>query len=271
MKKPILPTDLERKILDSIVMFSRRAEWRALGLNQLREQGAALLFYGAPGTGKTVTAHWLCQHLRYTMHEMNFGDIGSDTPGQLARNIQKLFIQAAVHDIRGNPSFILLDECDTLLVSRERLGDRTIWMLEHINALLHVIGTYPGLVVLCTNQKPEFLDYALERRLLGQFEFPLPNFITRRRLWEQKWPKKLPLQLDDEQLDTVSTFILTGAKIEEVIIRFASEVLGSPTQLWHFTILYSILCELHTNSITIPTESHQHQHKLPNISEIVNL
>lgn len=156
------------------------------------------------------------------MHEMDFGDIGSDTPGELARNIRKLFSQASVHDVRGNPSFIFLDECDTLLVSRQRLGHRTIWMLEPINALLRAIGTYQGIIVLATNQRPDFLDPALERRLLGSFEFPRPDFTTRYNLWQSKWPKKLPLQLNNNQFITLSHYPMTGAEIENAIINWAS-------------------------------------------------
>lgn len=219
---PILPSKLEDDIFKAITMFSKKIEWRNYGLDKLREQGAALLFHGLPGTGKTITARYICSKLRYTMHEMDFGDIGSDTPGELARNIRKLFSQASVHDVRGNPSFIFLDECDTLLVSRQRLGHRTIWMLEPINALLRAIGTYKGLIVLATNQQPDFLDPALERRLLGSFEFPRPDFETRRSLWESKWPKKLPLQLDEEHCDTLSCYPMTGAEIENAIINWAS-------------------------------------------------
>lgn len=228
--KPILPQSLTNDIWKSIVMFSKKTDWKNYGLDKLREQGAALLFYGSPGTGKTITARHICSKLRYTMHEMDFGDIGSDTPGELARNIKKLFQQAAVHDIRGNPSFIFLDECDTLLVSRKSLGHRTIWMLEPINALLRAIGEYQGLIVLATNQRPDFLDPALDRRLLGSFEFPRPDYETRLQLWQAKWPRKLPLKLTEAQFIIIARHPLTGAEIEKAIINWAGETMRNDSK-----------------------------------------
>lgn len=225
MITPILDEILLDSIWNAIVMFSKKTEWKALGMDRLREQGAALLFYGKPGTGKTITAQYIARKLRHVLHEMDFADIGSDEPGELARNVKKLFTQAKVHDSRGNASLVFLDECDTMLVDRSRLGHNSLWMLEPINALLRAIGEYPGLVILATNQKPDFLDFALERRLLGSFEFGVPAQATRLRLWDSKWPSKLPVQPGKQDLAILSEYVMTGAEIEKAIIWWVSDVL----------------------------------------------
>jgi AAA+ superfamily predicted ATPase len=227
---PILDESLVTAIENAVVMFKHKAQWKSLGMDKLREQGAALLFHGMPGTGKTITARFLTSKLKLTMQEMDFSMIGSDTPGELARNIKKLFMQARQPDNNNNPSLVFLDECDTLLVSRARLGHSTLWMLEPINALLREIGNYPGLVILATNQKPEFLDFALQRRLIGEFEFAVPDFLTRVKLWKAKWPSKLPLKLEDIEAENLSQYELTGANIETALIQWVSNTLrlGDP-------------------------------------------
>jgi SpoVK/Ycf46/Vps4 family AAA+-type ATPase len=224
-KTPILDETLMNNIENAVIMFSKKTAWKNLGMDKLREQGAALLFHGPPGTGKTITARWLAHKLRRKILEMDFSMIGSDTPGELGRNIKKLFNQAVQPDQHDNPSLVFMDECDTMLVARNKLGHSSLWMLEPINALLREIGTYPGLVVLATNQEPEFLDFALERRLIGKFYFGVPDRLTRVKLWHSKWPKKLPVSLQNGEADELAQYELTGAGIESQIIDWVSDTL----------------------------------------------
>jgi SpoVK/Ycf46/Vps4 family AAA+-type ATPase len=222
---PILNPNLQAEIDRSIVMFEKKTLWKELGMDRLREQGAALLFYGPPGTGKTITAKHIAKRLNMFIANIDFSQIGSDTPGELARNIKKLFAHAAIQDLKGNQSLVFIDECDTVLVARNRLGHDNLWMLEPINAMLQEIGQYRGLVILATNMKPDFLDHALERRLLGQFEFGVPDYLTRCQIWEQKFPRKLPIKPNELQLKFLGLAPLNGAQIETHLINWISDLM----------------------------------------------
>jgi SpoVK/Ycf46/Vps4 family AAA+-type ATPase len=224
-KTPILDEPLMNSIENATIMFSKKTAWKNLGMDKLREQGAAMLFHGPPGTGKTITARWLATKLRRKILEMDFSMIGSDTPGELARNIKKLFNQAIQPDAHDNPSLVFMDEADTMLVARNKLGHSSLWMMEPINAILREIGTYPGLVILATNQQPKFLDFALERRLIGKFYFGAPDHLTRVKLWKSKWPSKLPLKLNNGDAETLAQHSLTGSGIESAIIEWVSDCL----------------------------------------------
>jgi AAA+ superfamily predicted ATPase len=210
-------------------MFTKRGRWKELGMNKLREQGSALLFYGPTGTGKTITAKSISKRLKLMLHPIDFSDIGSNIPGQLARNIKKLFESAAIADQQGHPSMVLLDECDTLLMARTRLGRENLWMLEPINQLLVEIRAFKGLVILCTNMEPTFLDPALDSRLLGKYNFELPSAEVRSKLWESKWPSKLPVRMNKTLNTCLSKYPLTGAQIENVLIDWVSaSILNEP-------------------------------------------
>jgi AAA+ superfamily predicted ATPase len=240
---PILPESVEFQIENAITMFTHHAMWKQWGLDKLREQGAAVLFHGLPGTGKTITAHDVAKRLKVPLRSIDFAQIGSSIPGENARNIKKLF--TLDEEDGGKHPVILVDECDTLLFSRSLLIGDLIWMLEPINALLASIGVYQGLVILATNQQPGFLDAALNRRLIAQIEFIKPDAATRFKIWKSKLPKKLPTDLNDVGIRILAdTFTVTGAEIENAIIRWASEAIRSEVPILVSARLVQILEEI---------------------------
>lgn len=229
-QRPILSKDLEDKIDDAVQAFLHRGQWKEWGLDKVRDQGTAILFHGLAGTGKTITAYYLAKKLHLGLVEISMADYGSHVPGELARNIKKLFNGELILAKQENrqPPIILLDECDAMLVSRKKLGSEMMWMLEPINALLVEIAKYPGLVVLATNLAP-VLDEALERRLIAKIRFDKPDEEVRYRIWDAKWPEKFPVKPDNAQLWELAEFELTGAQIENVFLLWASSCIRTST------------------------------------------
>lgn len=228
--KPILDSGLFESIENALVQFSNRNIWKSWGLNSLREQGAALLFYGKSGTGKTTTARWCAKALNLNFRPIDFSEIGSDKPGQLAKNIKYLFLsqtpKEGVEGVDDRPSLILIDECDTVLLDRKKLAYNSLWMLEPINQLLVSIRQYRGLVILATNQDTSFLDPALESRILGKFYFDNPlEPQTRVNLWKSKWPSRLPVQPNDRFFDIAEKYDFNGSEIEQFLIHWAGDAI----------------------------------------------
>lgn len=229
---PILSKDVEERIEDAIQAFLKREQWEEWGLNKVREQGAAILLHGAPGLGKTLTAYLIAHKLHLRITEISMADYGSDKPGELARNIKKIFsgeITLAKLEKRQIP-IIFLDECDAMLVNRKSLGPDMVWMLEPINALLSEIGKWPGLVILATNLV-SILDEALDRRLLAKIRFERPDENLRYKLWRAKWPVKFPLQPKNGELLDLAQHDMTGAEIENAFLLYAGRCLRNPKLL----------------------------------------
>jgi SpoVK/Ycf46/Vps4 family AAA+-type ATPase len=195
-------------------------------LDKIREQGAAILLHGPAGTGKTITAYYLGKKLHLKVVDVSMADYGSHIPGELARNIKKIFNGELILARQENrqPPIILLDECDAMIVSRKKLGADMMWLLEPINALLVEISNYPGLVILATNMAP-MLDEALERRLIAKILFDRPDKEVRHGIWKAKWPEKFPCQPTSDELDQLSDYDLTGAQIENVFLLWAGRMI----------------------------------------------
>jgi SpoVK/Ycf46/Vps4 family AAA+-type ATPase len=229
--KPVLSDDLEDRITDAIQAFLHKGLWKEWGLDKVRDQGAAILLHGPPGTGKSITAYYIARRLKARISELSFAEYGSHVPGELARNIKKFFggelLLARQEKVKDLP-IIFMDECDAMLVSRNKLGPDMVWMLEPINALLMEIAKYPGLVILATNQEP-MLDEALDRRLLAKIRFKRPDESIRYKIWKAKWPDKFPYQPTDEEYEQLAKFDLSGAQIENAFLLWAGHCMRSPS------------------------------------------
>lgn len=186
-------------------------EW---GFDEIFEKGTAisLLFYGIPGTGKTLMAQAIADDLEMKLKIVGTAEIETSEPGGAERNIQKVFEESN----KSGKTIILFDECDSLLADRNVVG--TI-MAAQINTLLTEIEKFEGVVVFTTNRLGK-LDPALERRITAKIEFPFPNQKARYKIWKRMIPKKAPLA-KDVKYDELSEFPLTGGAIKNAVLNAA--------------------------------------------------
>lgn len=173
-------------------------------------KGVGILLCGPPGTGKTQTALAIAGELGKDYLFLSNAQLQSPIPGQMERNIEKAFEEAGMKGL-----VVILDECDSILVSRNSVGHI---MAGEINFFLSALEKFEGICILTTNRAPT-LDEALERRLALKMEIAKPTREARAKIWRSLIPSKCPLI--QVSLETLAEYELTGGQIKNAILTGA--------------------------------------------------
>lgn len=220
--------------LDSVVMSDeKRLEIRAAisqiehqdlifdkwGFNEVFEKGTAitLLFYGVPGTGKTLSAQAIAGETKSKLKIVSTADIESAEPGGAERAMQAVFAEAKrLFKGKEESQVLLFDECDSLLMDRNKVGPI---LGAQINCLLSEIERHEGIVIFTTNRLGK-LDPALERRISAKIEFMFPDESERAKIWKRLIPAKAPLDKDVD-FALLATYPLAGGNIKNAVLNAA--------------------------------------------------
>lgn len=232
--KPEKPPVPQKIALDSVVLSEeKREEIRAAisqveneklifetwGFANVLEKGKAvtLLFYGIPGTGKTLMAQAIAESMDMELKIYGAGEIQTSEPGGAERNIKKIFDEAkALLTGKQKKRVILFDECDSLLYDRNKVG---VILGAQINALLSEIERHEGVVIFTTNRIGK-LDAALERRISAKIEFPAPDKAAREAIWKRMIPEKAPIH-KGVSYAKLSEHPLVGGNIKNAVLNAA--------------------------------------------------
>jgi ATP-dependent 26S proteasome regulatory subunit len=226
----ILPERVRTQVEAALVVALRRNIFEEWGFDEHFEKGLtnAMLLHGPPGTGKTMLSESIAAVLGKNLMLLSTADLQSQIPGQMERNIKAAFAQAAKCN-----SVLLLDECDSLLMNRDRVG---FILGSEINALLTEIERFDGVVILTTN-RVHTLDPALARRIVSKVEVLPPEKAARVEIWKTTIPTKMPLAegIDFEKLADAR---LTGGEIKNAVLlaaRYAIADVADRVTMQHFS------------------------------------
>lgn len=178
--------------------------------------GYRSLFYGSPGTGKTMTACLLGKSTGRDVYKVDLSLVVSKYIGETEKNLAKVFDQA-----QHKGWILFFDEADALFGKRSETKDaHDRYANQEVSFLLQRIETFDGIVILASNRR-ENLDDAFARRFESIIYFPVPRPEERLHLWRQGFSSQAELEeaLDLEQIAREHT--LTGGSIMNVI-RYAS-------------------------------------------------
>ncbi len=174
--------------------------------------GFRILFHGAPGTGKTLTACLLGKYTNRDVFRIDLSMVVSKYIGETEKNLSKLFDKAA------NKDWILFfDEADSIFGKRTNVRDaHDKYANQEVSYLLQRIESHAGLVILASNMKSN-IDSSFTRRFNSIVEFENPGVEERERLWHNYIPKNIKLDNTISIKEISKKYEITGANIVNII------------------------------------------------------
>lgn len=178
--------------------------------------GMSVLFYGAPGTGKTMAAQVLANALGMPLYRVDLSQLISKYIGETQKNIGKIFDEAEKCDC-----ILLFDEADAIFSKRSDVSDaQDRYSNAETAYLLQRIEQYAGVSILATNLLQNF-DEAFRRRISYMVHFPMPDVKLRTELWDSIFPKETPISNEVDALMLAQAFELSGASIKNAALHAA--------------------------------------------------
>lgn len=214
LSKVILSEEKKTQIEEAISQRENNdlifTEW---GFGKVFEKGTAvtLLFWGVPGTGKTLTAEVIASQLGLKLRIIQAGEIQSSEPGGAERTLKEIFSNA-----EKKKELLLFDECDSLIWDRNDVG---MILGAQINTLLSCLERFTGVCIFTTNRLG-VLDPAFERRVSAKIEFPFPDEQARESIWKGLIPSEAPLDKDVD-IKQLAQFPIAGGNIKNCVLNAA--------------------------------------------------
>jgi len=236
----VLPSDathLLRQLADQVAQ--RATVYDAWGFRDRMNRGLGIsaLFAGESGTGKTMAAEVIANHLRLGLYRIDLSAVVSKYIGETEKNLRRVFDAA-----EAGGAILFFDEADALFGKRSEVRDsHDRYANIEINYLLQRMEAYRGLAILATNMKSA-LDQAFMRRLRFVVNFPFPGPPQRRAIWERAWPTDTPCRGID--FDHLARFNLTGGSIANIALNAAFLAAGRGLPVTMALVLDAVQSEL---------------------------
>ncbi len=179
-------------------------------------RGLCALFYGSPGTGKTMAVQVMANELGLDLYRIDLSQLVSKYIGETEKNISDLFRKA-----KNINALLFFDEADSLFAKRSEVKDSNDRYANADTAhLLQKLEEYEGISILATNYVNN-IDDAFKRRIKFMINFVFPTPEVRLKLWQTVLPKNAVLE---EELDLeffANNFELAGSNIKDILITAA--------------------------------------------------
>jgi len=197
MVKIILTPELEQRVSEIMAPLEQPEKWKSMKIPFAPSPSAVVLLTGIPGTGKSTLAANMAQRLHAPPLQISFQNVANPQLGETERKIKSLFDLA--HE-QGQPT-IHLEECDSILWSRDMIDKDNVHQLGFVNTLLTEIDKLlardlPTLILLSTNYS-KLLDTALLSRITDTIELFSPIGAHAQRMWKSKIPGTLKPTKED--------------------------------------------------------------------------
>jgi len=213
----VLPEDALKQLKEIAAQVAGRQkvyeEW-GFGKKLSKGKGINALFSGPSGTGKTMAAEVLANHLKLDLYRVDLAGVVSKYIGETEKNLRKVFDAA-----EESGAILFFDEADALFGKRSEVKDsHDRYANIEVNYLLQRMEDYRGLAILATNKKSA-LDQAFLRRLRFLVDLPFPDIRNRKMIWQKVFPEEA--SVDEMEYDLLARMEISGGNIRNIALNAA--------------------------------------------------
>lgn len=218
------------------------------GMRKKLRPGYRALFYGSPGTGKSMTAALLGKLTASPVYRVDLSMVVSKFIGETEKNLAKVFDQA---EYRG--WILFFDEADALFGKRTQIQDaHDRYANQEVSYLLQRIEQFDGIVILASNFRSN-LDEAFTRRFESIIRFDMPKPAERMSLWEKGFSPKAKERFapDVDLREIARNHEIAGGAIMNVVRQVSLRAIARNAKISRQTIVEGIRKEFEKDGRTV--------------------
>ena len=213
------------------------------------------LFHGDPGTGKTLAAESLAEHVERPLYVINFVEAGTDV-AKMESCLRDAFDRA-----RAWKCVLLLEHAVTAFQGRSR--EYNSLQNAIVVLFLRLIEFSEGILILTTD-RVGVLDDRIRSAISLAVEFKGPGFEQRLGIWrsfigEIDFPGTTLFRDDDEpwyNLDEVARFEINSRKIRHILIS-AQQLASHRKRRLSWDIIHEVIGQYMSSSVGTNEERQQ--------------
>ena len=215
----VLPLDRRERLRELCNQVAHRhrvfGDW-GFGRKLSQGRGISALFAGPSGTGKTMAAEVIAHELQLDLYKIDLSGVVNKYIGETEKNLAKIF-----HEAEASNAILFFDEADALFGKRTKIVDaHDRYANIETSYLLQRVEAYEGVVILATNLR-ENMDEAFTRRIKFIVDFPFPDVVCRKLIWQTHFPPEAPVS-DDLDYDWLARRLqITGGNIKNIVLNSA--------------------------------------------------
>lgn len=229
-KKMFYDAELEKKI-DFLTQSLMDENFKNLQQRLEKEsmpKGVAVIFYGAPGTGKTETAKQIARKTGRKVYHVDISASKSCLFGESEKLIKRIFTDYGrmCKDEKLKP-ILLFNEADALFSKRKDVNSSNVAQTENAiqNIILEELEKLDGILIATTNLADN-LDSAFERRFIFKLKFDKPTLEAKQSIWQSK----LVWLAEEQCLKLAAEYDFSGGEIDNIVRKVVMDEVISGTR-----------------------------------------
>ncbi|QRV96041.1 AAA family ATPase [Ceratobasidium sp. AG-Ba] len=171
----VLKQDYKTMIKALVETHAGRGDGFIKDLVQGKGGGMVMVLHGKPGTGKTLTAEAISEHLKCPLYIVSSGELGIQAD-QLERQLSDILEMAATWN-----AVVLIDEADVFLEAR---NTHDLQRNSLVSVFLRLLEYHTGVLILTTNRIQTF-DTAFVSRFSIALNYPDLDQTSRLLIWKE--------------------------------------------------------------------------------------